>query len=74
MPKKSKRQVRKAPAAAPAPEVLAAPTLAPQSGPARLTTAAEFNPDYTYVVKDLRRIGILALVFVIALVILTFFI
>jgi hypothetical protein len=34
----------------------------------------EFNPDYSYVVKDLRTIGILAGTFVAAIVILSFFI
>lgn len=33
----------------------------------------EFNPDYSYVSKDLRRIGLLAGTFVAALVILSFF-
>ncbi len=74
MPKKSKRQARKTPAAAPLAVVPAAPTLAQPAGPSRLTTAAEFDPDYTYVVKDLRRIGILVVSFVIVLVVLSFFI
>lgn len=34
---------------------------------------AEFNPDYSYVKKDLKRIGILAGSFIGILVILTFF-
>jgi hypothetical protein len=33
----------------------------------------EFNPDYSYVIKDLRRIGVLASSFVIILVVLSFF-
>ena len=33
----------------------------------------DFNPDYTYVIKDLRRIGILAGSFLVILVILSFF-
>ncbi|MEZ0395544.1 MAG: hypothetical protein ABWK53_03805 [Anaerolineales bacterium] len=33
----------------------------------------EFNPDYSQVKRDLRRIGVLAAVFVGALVILSFF-
>jgi hypothetical protein len=33
----------------------------------------EFNPDYSYVKKDLRRIGILAGSFFIILVVLSFF-
>lgn len=34
----------------------------------------EFNPDYSYVKKDLRTIGILAGIFITALVALSFFI
>lgn len=71
MPKKTKRQARKTPSAA-AP--VAAPVPAQVAGPVRLTTAAEFNPDYTYVVKDLKRIGILAASFTIVLIVLSFFI
>jgi hypothetical protein len=37
------------------------------------STGETFNPDYSYVKKDLRRIGILAGTFVVALVILSFF-
>ena len=33
----------------------------------------EFNPDYSYVIKDLKRIGLLAGVFFSALIILSFF-
>ena len=33
----------------------------------------EFNPDYTYVIKDLKRIGLLAGIFFSALVVLSFF-
>ena len=42
-----------------------------------VTTAAartEFNPDYTYVKRDLRRIGVLAGSFFGLLIILSFFI
>ena len=35
--------------------------------------AAAFNPDYSYVIKDLRRIGILAGSFIVILVALSFF-
>jgi hypothetical protein len=35
--------------------------------------AAEFNPDYTYVLKDLRRIGILAGSAFAVVIILSFF-
>jgi len=40
------------------------------ASPARST---EFNPDYSYVIKDLRRIGILAGTFMAILVALSFF-
>ena len=34
---------------------------------------AEFNPDYSYVLKDLRRIGILAGTFFAIVIVLSFF-
>jgi hypothetical protein len=37
------------------------------------TSRSEFNPDYTYVKRDLARIGTLAGFFVATLVILSFF-
>ena len=37
------------------------------------TTRTEFNPDYTYVKRDLARIGTLAGFFVATLVVLSFF-
>ena len=36
-------------------------------------TRTEFNPDYTYVKRDLARIGTLAGFFVVVLVVLSFF-
>ena len=36
-------------------------------------TRTEFNPDYTYVKRDLRRIGTLASFFFAALIVLSFF-
>jgi hypothetical protein len=39
------------------------------SSPAR----TEFNPDYSYVKRDLRRIGTLAGFFIVVLVVLSFF-
>jgi hypothetical protein len=36
-------------------------------------TRTEFNPDYTYVKRDLRRIGTLAGFFIVVLVVLSFF-
>ena len=41
--------------------------------PSKSFMAAEFNPDYSHVVSDLKRIGILAGSFVVALVVLSFF-
>lgn len=40
--------------------------------PARRSTITEFNPDYTYIIKDLKRIGILASSFLVILVALSF--
>lgn len=40
----------------------------------RTTTASEFNPDYSYVIKDLKRIGLLAGTFFIILIALSFII
>lgn len=40
------------------------------SSPAK---GAEFNPDYTYVKKDLSRIGMLAGFFFVVLIVLSFF-
>lgn len=36
------------------------------------SASTEFNPDYTYVKKDLTRIGTLAGIFVVVLIILSF--
>jgi hypothetical protein len=40
----------------------------------RTTYVTEFNPDYSYVVKDLKRIGTLAGFFFVVLIILSFII
>jgi len=37
-----------------------------------ISTASEFNPDYSYVKKDLKRIGSLAAFFFVILIVLTF--
>ena len=37
------------------------------------SSRTEFNPDYTYVKKDLARIGTLAGFFIVVLVVLSFF-
>lgn len=39
----------------------------------RIGTTTEFNPDYSPVIKDLKRIGILAASFIGLLVVLSFF-
>jgi hypothetical protein len=79
MSKKYKRQVRK--------ETTSAASRGPASAErqaAALTTAATasriqsssstaFNPDYSYVMKDLRRIGLLAGTFISILILLAFF-
>lgn len=39
----------------------------------RASFSAEFNPDYSYVIKDLKRIGTLAGTFFVVLVVLSFF-
>jgi hypothetical protein len=61
MAKKTKRQTRKG-----APRLTNIPSA--QSTP----RSTDFNPDYSHVVKDLRRIGILAGTFIAVLVILSF--
>ena len=45
------------------------PTVSMTSSPSR----TEFNPDYTYVKKDLIRIGSLAGFFILVLIVLSFF-
>lgn len=63
MSKKQKRQVSKA----------SAPPRSTSETPRVRTSASDFNPDYTYVIKDLKRIGTLAGSFFVILVILSFF-
>jgi hypothetical protein len=41
---------------------------------ASASKSVEFNPDYSYVKKDLARIGTLAGFFIVALIVLSFFI
>lgn len=71
MSKKVKRQSRKvAPATVnttSTPAVLEVPR-------STVRSEREFNPDYSYVIKDLKRIGILASIFIAILVILSFII
>lgn len=72
MAKKYKRNVSRA--ARPTTENASTPSPAPApSAPGRRAAQAEFNPDYTYVIKDLKRIGTLAGSFFIILIVLSFF-
>jgi hypothetical protein len=66
MPKKSKRQTRKTAVSSPAEVVVETTASASRSAD------RSFNPDYSYVIKDLKRIGILAGVFFGILIILSF--
>ncbi len=76
MPKKTKKQVRKAPSMAPVTSATSGastsstPTVQMIAG---RPSSADFNPDYSETLKDLKRIGIMAGSFVIILVILSFF-
>jgi hypothetical protein len=76
MAQKSKKQVRKAPAAArPAAEAaVVSGTVAANAAPVISTRSftTEFNPDYSQTVKDLKRIALLAGSFFVLLVILAF--
>ena len=65
---KAKRKTQRRAAAAPGPAP--APRRS-ESGPG--SGGGEFRPDYTFVVKDLRRIGLLAGSLILALIILSFF-
>lgn len=63
MSKKHKKKFRKQPA-----------SVAPSPGitPSVFTRNTEFNPDYSYVIRDLKRIGGLAAFFLTVLVVLAF--
>lgn len=82
MAKKAKRKVSQVAQPAGARETVAEVVEAASSSAAtprssfsrRTTTASEFNPDYTYVIKDLKRIGLLAGTFFVVLIALSFFI
>jgi hypothetical protein len=77
MAKKSKASRRAArsnasPSAAAQPVAAPTPRTSAASGGRRLFER-EFNPDYTYVIKDLKRIGALAGTFFALLIVLSFF-
>jgi len=67
MAKKQKRQASGAPSRSAAP----APTAQPVSS-SRPGSSSEFNPDYSYVISDLKRIGLLAISFTVVLIVLSF--
>ena len=66
--KSKHRSVNTTPTAVPA--VKQAPAAAKTMGK---SFSAEFNPDYSFVKQDLRRIGSLAGIFFVVLVVLSFF-
>ncbi|MBN1537277.1 MAG: hypothetical protein JW908_11140 [Anaerolineales bacterium] len=74
MSKKSKKQVRKGNAPTQQSEQ-ATPSATVSAAPVSLGRVSdrEFNPDYSPVIKDLKRIGSLAGVFIFILVVLSFF-
>lgn len=55
-------------------QVVASPAAAPRAAYRRVAAPVEFNPDYTHVKNDLRRIGIMAGTFFVILIGLSFFI
>lgn len=66
MAKKSKRKARRT-APATSVEMVVEPSVSDSRGYDR-----NFNPDYSYVIKDLKRIGLLAGIFFSILIILSF--
>jgi len=67
MSKKEKRQVSP-------PTPRRETPLKSQAAPAsRYSSSGEFNPDYSHVKKDLKRIGMLAASFFVVLIVLSFF-
>lgn len=84
MSKKSKKRRLSSPKSAAMQKSPAQPTLtgsaaAPSAQPGSRSSVSrsqgsfEFNPDYGYVIKDLKRIGIMAGSFFIVLIVLSFF-
>ncbi|HEY9089656.1 MAG TPA: hypothetical protein VIO36_15905 [Anaerolineaceae bacterium] len=70
MAKKMKRQVTRTETAAPVENTA---SRYPVRSSSTSTSSSEFNPDYSYVISDLKRIGILAGSFITILVVLSFF-
>jgi hypothetical protein len=72
MAKKYKRSVSQSAARQAVPAGAAAPAERSAAPTSMRRTTVEFNPDYSYVVKDLKRIGTLAGSFFVILIILSF--
>ena len=70
MPKKQKRRVPGSPSANTRP---AATTVSATPATRPAASSYEFTPDYSYVIKDLKRIAIMAVLAVTILVALSFF-
>lgn len=70
MSKKQKRQVSTSQINAP---VAAVESAVARPAAAQVAASRDFNPDYTYIKQDLKRIGIMALSFFVILVALSFF-
>ncbi|MEA4909301.1 MAG: hypothetical protein GYA17_18125 [Chloroflexi bacterium] len=70
MAKKQKRQVNRSYINVSSQAEASAPA---SSASSRSAANVEFNPDYSYVIQDLKRIGILAVSFIGILVVLSFF-
>ena len=69
---KRERSTPRATPAAVTPRATSA-VVTPRTTPSAPARTAEFNPDYSYVIKDLRRIGLLAGTFITILIVLSFF-
>ena len=69
MSKKQKRRVASTAQTA----VRETPLKSQSAPPSRYSSSGEFNPDYSPVIKDLKRIGILAGSFFVVLIVLSFF-
>lgn len=81
MAKKTKRKVSTGNVPVGEPEVMEVTSVdnTPTPSPLRATmtsrrvmSSTEFNPDYTYVISDLKRIGLLASIFFVILIALSF--
>lgn len=72
MSKKTKRQVRKTTEVTPAAPVAPVSSVYVSSNGSR-ASASDFNPDYTLIIADLKRIGTLAGSLFVFLIVLSFF-